>query len=122
MDRSTKRVSVTFLAITLLLVGVAVLAFSGTVAADRHTPDDAPTYKTSDGGVNYTINFPHTTDHYPGDHQVHSEQNGHNASIEYFATGKAAMTEQDAEEGIWLDYIVVNADWIDYSECDSEQM
>jgi PGF-CTERM protein len=124
MDRSTKRLSATLLATTvglLLIGGVSVLAFSGTVAADQHEPENAPTYATSDGGVNFTIGLPHTTDHYPGNHPVHSEQNGYNASIEYYATAQAALTEQDAEEGAWLDFIEVSADWIDYSECDATQ-
>ena len=114
MDRSTKRTSAALLTVTLvaLLVGVlALVAASGTVAADQHEPENAPTYETSDGGVNFTINLPERTDHYPGD------QNEANASIEYFAAGDAAFTEQDAEEGLWLDIIIVEASWIDYSEC-----
>ena len=114
MDRSTKRAWAALLAVTLVAVlvgGLALVAASGTVAADQHEPENAPTYETSDGGVNFTINLPERTDHYPGD------QNEANASIEYFAAGEDAFTDQDAEEGLWLDIIIVEASWIDYSEC-----
>ena len=120
MDGSTKRTSVGLLTVAMVVLvgGLALVAASGTVAADQHEPENAPTFNTSDGGVNFTINLPHRTDHYPGDHPVHSDQNGYNASIEYFATGQTAFTSQDAEEGLWLDFILVEANWIDYSECD----
>ena len=114
MDGSTRRRSVGVLTVVLVAVlvgGLALVAASGTVAADQHEPENAPTYETSDGGVNFTINLPERTDHYPGD------QNEANASIEYFAAGEAAFTEQDAEEGLWLNIIIVEASWIDYSEC-----
>ena len=121
MDGSTKRTSVGLLTVALVAVlvgGLALVAASGTVAADQHEPENAPTFNTSDGNVEFRITLPHQTDHYPGDHPVHSDQNGYNASIEYFATGQAAFTSQDAEEGLWLDFILVEADWVDYSECD----
>ena len=114
MDGRTKRRSVGILTVALVAVlvgGLALVAASGTVAADQHEPENAPTYETSDGGVNFTINLPERTDHYPGN------QNEANASIEYFAAGEAAFTEQDAEDGLWLDIIIVEASWIDYSEC-----
>ena len=114
MDGSTRRRSVGVLTVALVAVlvgGIALVAASGTVAADQHEPENAPTYETSDGGVNFTINLPERTDHYPGN------QNEANASIEYFAAGQAAFTEQDAEDGLWLDIVIVEASWIDYSEC-----
>jgi len=121
MARSTNRLGATLLAVLVavsMVGGVTLLAATGTAAADQHEPENAPTFNTSDGGVEFRITLPHQTDHYPGDHPVHSDQNGYNASIEYFATGQAAFTSQDAEEGLWLDFILVEASWIDYSECD----
>jgi PGF-CTERM protein len=109
-----KRIEVTLLTVAVVAVmvgGVALVAATGTVAADQHEPENAPTYSTSDGGVNFTINLPEQTDHYPGN------QNEENGSIEYFAAGQAAFTEQDAEDGLWLNIIIVEADWIDYSAC-----
>jgi PGF-CTERM protein len=124
MDETSQQYLLTILATALTLSvvgGVAILAGAGTVAADQHNPEDAPTYSTIDGGVNFTIALPEQTDHYPGNHPVHSEQNGYNASIEYFATGERAFTDQNAEEGLWLDFIEVGAEWIDYSQCDATQ-
>jgi PGF-CTERM protein len=40
--------------------------------------------------------------------------------MQYFSAGEDAFKDQDAEEGIVLDYVIIDADWIDYSECDTE--
>jgi len=109
-------------AMTLSAVaGVAFVAGTGTVAASQHTPETAPTFNNSGGTVDFRINLPERTDHYPGNHPVHSGSNGHNASIEYFAAGSDAFRELGATEGIWMDFIEVGAPWIDYSECDVTQ-
>ncbi|WP_254840167.1 PGF-CTERM sorting domain-containing protein [Natronomonas marina] len=118
MERRNKRVSATLLAVVLAVSavgGVTVLAFAGTVAADQHERENAPTYNTSSGAVNFTINLPTQTDHLPG------SQNQQNGSIEYFATGQQAFTEQNAEDGLWMNFIVIEAEWIDYSNCDVTQ-
>ncbi|WP_411715795.1 PGF-CTERM sorting domain-containing protein [Natronomonas sp.] len=99
---------------TLLVVGiVASVALLGTavspVAADKHTKEAAGDYTDS---ANYTVNFLFTTDHYPGD------QNEENGSIQYFAGGAEAFQKVDAEEGAFIDYVIVDASWIDYSACD----
>ena len=114
MNTSAKRVPATLLTVTLavVLVGsIALVAASGTVAADRHTRDRAPTYDTADGTVNLTITLPERTDHYPG------SRNAENASIEYSASGADAFAELDAEDGLWLDLVIVEASWIDYGAC-----
>ena len=108
-SRQTTATVMATLLVTWLVATTA--AFGGTVAADQHTQDEAPDMSEY---VNYTINLPHPSDHYPGD------QNAENASIEYFATGEQGYHEMDAEEGIWMDIIVIDVDWIDYSACDTE--
>ena len=91
------------------------LAFGSGVAAANH-PDDAPDMTEY---VDFEVTFPHKTDHYPGD------VNEENGSIQYFSSGADAFREQDAEEGVWIDWIIVHAeydgeDWIDYSACDTD--
>jgi PGF-CTERM protein len=89
---------------------VAVLAVAATpVSADGHTKATADDYTEE---ANFTTKFPSTTDHYPGD------QNEANGSIEYFATGEDAVRAETDEEGVFMDFIIIDADWIDYSECD----
>ena len=90
---------------------VVLAAASATAAADQHDPDSAPTYDTAEGETNVTITFPDRTDHYPGD------QNDDNASIEASIAAEGAFADVDAEEGLWLDSLVVRADWIDFDEC-----
>ena len=116
MPRIQKRkITSTILAITVVVSVVAMSAVLGAtlspVAADQHTYGEAP---DMDDEANFTINFPHASDHYPGD------QNEENGSIEYFSSGADAYREQGAEEGIWGNTIVVSADWIDYTACDTE--
>ena len=116
MARSTKQLLRTLLAVLVVVSmvgGATLVAAAGTVAADQHDPENAPTCNTSDGDVEFVVNLPEQTDHYPGDSSVHSEQNGCNASIEYFASVQAPLTE----EGLWLKFLAVEADWIDYSQC-----
>ena len=89
---------------------VAVFAtFTAPVAADGHTKAEADDYTEE---ANFSVNFPHATDHYPGD------QNEQNGSIEYFATGADAVRAETDEEGVYMDFVIIDADWIDYSACD----
>jgi PGF-CTERM protein len=110
MRRQRRATSLAVLVIAGALAGVSVLTVAaGTAAADEHTKDQAANF---DGQANLTVNFPYATDHYPGD------RNEANGSIEYFASGAEAFEELDAEEGIFLDYVIIDAQWIDYSACD----
>ena len=90
--------------------GVAALA-TVPVAADQHTVDTATDYTDE---ANFTVAFPFTTDHYPG------SQNAQNGSIQYWAVGEQAMREVDAEEGAFISHVVISSDWIDYSECSTD--
>lgn len=120
MSRSTRQRTTALLVVATLVVvgGLAVVVAAGPVAADQHEKDKAPTYNTSDGEVKFKITFPDQTDHYPGSHPVHSEQDGHNASITYFARAGEPIRQQGGEEGIYFDYIELDtAGFIDYSEC-----
>ena len=110
MRKQIRATSLAVLVVAGTLAGVSVLAVAaGPVAADEHTKDQAANF---DGQANLTVNFPYATDHHPGD------QNEANGSIEYFASGAEAFEELDAEEGVFLDYVIIDADWIDYSACD----
>lgn len=93
-------------AIVLALV-VATTLGATLVAAQGY--DDAPDYT---GEANHTVRLPHTSDHYPGD------QNEENASQDFWFAGEDGFREEDAEEGIWVDYFILDAPWIDYSACD----
>ncbi|PSQ32905.1 hypothetical protein BRD05_09525 [Halobacteriales archaeon QS_9_70_65] len=120
MSRSTPQRTTALLVVATLVVvgGLAVVVAAGPAAADQHEKDEAPTYNTSDGEVKFEITFPDQTDHYPGDHPVHSEQDGHNASITYFSRAGQPIRQQGGEDGIYLDYIELDtAGFIDYSEC-----
>ena len=104
------------MATLLTLSLVAVGASFGVGVAGANHPDDAPDLTEY---ADFRVNLPHTTDHYPGD------KNEENGSIEYFAAGSDAFAEQDAEEGVYMDWIIVHAeyegeDWIDYSACDTD--
>jgi PGF-CTERM protein len=93
-----------------MVAGVTLFAAAAPAAAqDSVTRDEAPD-KTD--AANFTVNLPFTTDHYPGD------QNEQNGSIEYYAIGSQAFSDLDAEEGVWMNYIIIDAQWIDYSACD----
>ena len=91
-----------------MVAGVAVLGVAP-VAADQHTKDAAEDYTEES---NYTVTFPNPTDHYPGD------VNARNGSVRYFFAGEDAFREIGAEEGAYIHYVVLDADWIDYSACD----
>ena len=120
MSRSTRQRTTALLVVATLVVvgGLAVVVAAGPAAADQHGKDEAPTYNTSDGEVKFRITFPDQTDHYPGNHPVHSEQDGHNASITYFARAGEPIRQQGGEEGIYFDYIELDTTgFIDYSEC-----
>jgi|GEM_PF-867650 len=97
--------------ITSMVTGVTLFAAAAAPAAaqDSVTRDEAPD-KTD--AANFTVNLPYATDHYPGD------QNEQNGSIEYYAVGSEAFNEVGAEEGVWFNYIIIDAQWIDYSACD----
>ena len=94
-----------------LLTIVLFAAASGVAAADQHDPDSAQTYDSAEGEANLTVTLPDQTDHYPGD------QNDKNASIELSIAAQEAFTEQDAEEGLWLDRLMIETEWIDFSAC-----
>ncbi|WP_178915412.1 PGF-CTERM sorting domain-containing protein [Natronomonas gomsonensis] len=108
---SARQTAATVLATFVVVSMVAIGATAGAVAADGHTRDESPNF---DEEMNFTVNLPFKTDHYPGD------QNTENGSIEYFAAGADAFNDQGAEEGIWVDYVIVDADWIDYSACTTD--
>ena len=94
------------------VVAVVVLAAaSGVAAADQHDLDSAPTYDSAEGEANLTVTLPDQTDHYPGD------QNDENASIELSVAAERAFAAEDAEEGLWLERLVIRSDWMDYSAC-----
>ncbi|WP_254839004.1 PGF-CTERM sorting domain-containing protein [Natronomonas marina] len=101
-------------AVAAVVLGAAVTP----VAADEHTKAEAEDFTEE---ANFTVTLPMRTDHYPGNHPVHSGQNGYNASIEYNAVGAQALREVGAEEGAFIDNIILEADWIDYSNCDVTQ-
>ena len=96
------------------VVAVVVLAAaSGVAAADQHDPDSAPTYDSAEGEANVTVTLPDQTDHHPGD------QNAENASIELSVAAERAFAAEDAEEGLWVERLVIRSDWMDYSACSS---
>jgi PGF-CTERM protein len=89
---------------TLLVVSIVGAVTFGSVVAEH--PEDAPDYTQES---NFTIWHVSQSDHKPGDQQ---------GSIRYSAAGEDAFRDQDAEEGVFIDYIIIDADWIDYSDCD----
>ena len=117
MKRSRK-INATLMAVLLTVSLFTVFVSIGGVApaaADGVQRDEAEDLTDE---ANFTINLPAQTDHLPGD------QNEANGSIEYFAQGEDAFEAVGAEDGVWIDYIVVDAtsqgeDWIDYSECET---
>ncbi|MFQ3318671.1 MAG: PGF-CTERM protein [Natronomonas sp.] len=108
LQQSAAILVATFLVVWLV---AAVAGLSGTVAADKHTYEDAENY--TEAG-NFTIEAYAQTDHYPGD------QNKENGSIIYYAKLADIIYEVGGENGTWSDFIIINADWIDYSACDTE--
>ena len=98
------------LVVTATVAGVAVLAALGSpVAADGHTKATADDYTEE---ANFTVSFPYATDHYPG------SRNQQNGTAEYYATGAEAVRAETDEEGVYMDYVIIDADWMDYSNCD----
>ena len=94
------------------VVAVVVLAAaSGVAAADQHDLDSAPTYDSAEGEANVTVTLPDQTDHHP------SGQNAENASIEFSVAAERAFAAEDAEEGLWVERLVIRSDWMDYSAC-----
>lgn len=98
-------VSVRGLGMVVLVVALLSVVGVGTAVADH----DAPDYTDE---ANHTVSLPHTSDHYPGDH------NRENASQQYWLAGEDAFAAEGAEDGIWLDSLSLEAEWIDYSACD----
>ena len=114
--RRPQDISATIVSIALIVsLAAAGAAFGAGVAGANH-PDDAPDLSEY---ADFRVNFPYATDHYPGD------KNEENGSIEYYASGADAFAQQDAEEGVYIDWIIVHAeyegeDWIDYSACSTD--
>ncbi|QLD89519.1 PGF-CTERM sorting domain-containing protein [Natronomonas salina] len=111
-----RELSVTVVATALVLSLAATTTLLGVGVAGAAHPDDAPDLSEY---ADFQVNFPNPSDHYPGD------QNPEGGSIEYFASGADAFRQQDAEEGVYIDRIVVHAeyegeDWIDYSACSTD--
>ena len=114
--RRPQEISATIVSIALVVSLAAAGAALGAGTVGANHPDDAPDLSEY---ADFRVNFPFATDHYPGD------QNEENGSIEYFASGADAFAQQDAEEGVFIDWIVVHAeyegeDWIDYSACSTD--
>ena len=108
IDRTQLSAVLLSIALTVSIVGVVALA---PVAADSHTKSEAPDMTEE---ANFRISAVSQDDHYPGD------QNEGGGSMRYSASGAEAFSAQDAEEGLYIDYIIIDADWIDYSECTTE--
>ncbi len=111
MESKKQGIAVLLSALTCLWLVVTTVAFGGLAAADQHTYEEAPELGDSAG---FTIEAVSPSDHYPGD------INEENASLRYFSAGEDAFRENDAEEGIWFNQILVTADWIDYTACDTD--
>ena len=116
MKSVTATLTATFVVVSLIAGFVFVGTTVPEASAGGEVPDDAPDLTDE---ANFTVNLPFTTDHYPGD------QNEGNGSIQYFASGDQAFHELDAEEGVWIDWIIIDAvsqgeNWIDYSECTTD--
>jgi PGF-CTERM protein len=90
---------------TLLAASIVGAVALAPVAADSHTYDQAPMMTEE---ANLEISAVSQSDHHPGDQKT---------SMQYFAAGEAAFTEQGAEDGLFIDTIMVTSDWIDYSDC-----
>lgn len=97
----------------LLLVGmlVAVVCLAAApVSANEHTKENAVNVTEE---ANFTVAFPFGTDHYPGD------QNQENGSIQYFFSPENSFEKLGLDgQGAFGDYLIIDANWIDYSACD----
>ncbi|QLD85732.1 PGF-CTERM sorting domain-containing protein [Natronomonas halophila] len=114
--RRAKQLSVTLLT-TLLATSLVAggVAFGVSPVAAYH-PSDAEDFTDES---NFTVVLPHQSDHYPGN------QNKQNASIRYNVVGAEAFQEQGAQDGLYLDWVIVHAEyegveWIDYSACSTD--
>lgn len=105
IDRTQLSAVLLSIALTASIVGVVALA---PVAADSHTKSNAPQLNEE---ADITISAVSQSDHHPGD------QNQGGGSLQYFASGSDAFGELGAEDGLYIDYIILDADWIDYSAC-----
>lgn len=109
--RRTCRVTLlSVLTVVSFLVGATAVGIVP-ATADEHTKDTAEDFTEE---ADFSVEFPFTTDHYPGD------QNTENGSIQYFAASADAFKEVSDEEGVYLDYVIIDADWIDYSACTTD--
>jgi PGF-CTERM protein len=97
----------------LLLVGalLAVVCLAAAPAsANEHTKENAVNVTEE---ANFTVAFPFQTDHYPGD------KNQGNGSIQYFFSPEASFEKLGLDgQGAFGDYLIIDANWIDYSACD----
>jgi len=95
-----------------MVAGVTLFtAAAAPAAAQDSVPRNEAPVKTD--AANFTVDLPYATDHYPGD------QNQENASMEYNVVGSEAFTDLGAEEGIFIHYSIIDANWIDHSRCDT---
>jgi hypothetical protein len=97
--------------ITLGVVGVfCLVSIAGIgvfpVAADSHTKETAVDFTDQS---NFTVAFPDATVHNPDNRE---------GQIEYHVSSPHLFAELDAEQGIHIDRFIVDAGWIDYSQCD----
>ena len=90
-------------------LAIVVVLAATPVAADGHTKAAADDYTEE---ANFSVNFPSTTDHYPGN------QNEQNGSAEFFATGEDAVRAETDEDGVYMDYVIIDTQWIDFTNCD----
>lgn len=114
MATPERRLTATLLSTTLVVTIVAAGTLFGAATpaiADKHTFEDAGDY--TEAG-NFTIAARSQSDHYPGD------MNKENGSIEYHADLANIIYELGAENGTWANYIIISADWIDYTACSTE--
>lgn len=99
-DRRTVRTTVLVAVLACGLLGTTAVA-----AAQSSGPDNTE-------GANHTVVLPDATDHYPG------EQNPRNASQQYWFAGEEGLEDRGADSGVWVDRVVLTAEWIDYSACE----
>lgn len=98
----------------MLFSGLAGFAgVTTTAGASEHTFDDARDYTDE---ANVTAFMPERTDHYPG------SQNQENGSAFALASGQDALRSISDAEGAYLHYLIVDAEWIDFSACSVENV
>lgn len=103
----SKRIVATLVVIAALL---AVGGLAGTVAADGHTKADAPYYENTNESANATV-LVEDGKRYSG---------ASNADVRYTLFGNEAFDDVNMSDGIDADYIVLVAEWLDHSDCSTE--